>query len=51
MLLNTVKKRSRFKLKEFLHVNESLIKERGNVFTNQIVMSFYNEKKLKNLQN
>ncbi|WP_299244834.1 lantibiotic dehydratase family protein [uncultured Aquimarina sp.] len=51
MLLNTVKKRSRFKLKEFLHVNESLIKEGEKGYTNQIVMSFYNEKKLKNLQN
>ncbi|MFD2563786.1 lantibiotic dehydratase family protein [Aquimarina rubra] len=51
MLLNTVKKRSRFKLKEFLHTEESIAKEGVNTFTNQIVVSFYNEKKLKNLQN
>ncbi|WP_035086019.1 lantibiotic dehydratase family protein [Aquimarina latercula] len=51
MLLNTVKKRERFKLKEFLHSEDSSIKEGENAFTNQIVVSFYNETKLKNIQN
>lgn len=51
MLLNTVKKRGRFKLKEFLHSEDSSIKEGENTFTNQIVVSFYNETKLKNIQN
>ncbi|SEK69564.1 Lantibiotic dehydratase, C terminus [Aquimarina amphilecti] len=50
MLLNTVKKRSTFKLKEFLHSEDSVVKEGENAFTNQIVVSFYNEKKLKNIQ-
>ncbi|WP_299433434.1 lantibiotic dehydratase family protein [uncultured Aquimarina sp.] len=51
MLLNTVKKRGKFRLKEFLHAKGSVVKEGTKTFTNQIVMSFYNEKKLKNLQN
>ncbi|MHA7055678.1 lantibiotic dehydratase family protein [Aquimarina sp. M1] len=50
MLLNTVKKRSKFKLKEFLHAEESVVKEGVKAFTNQIIVSFYNEKKLKNIQ-
>ncbi|WP_299894169.1 lantibiotic dehydratase family protein [uncultured Aquimarina sp.] len=51
MLLNTVKKRGRFKLKEFLHTEDSIVKSGDKAFTNQIVVSFYNEKKLKNIQN
>lgn len=51
MLLNTVKKRGRFKLKEFLHTEESIVNSGDKAFTNQIVVSFYNEKKLKNIQN
>ncbi|WP_378180750.1 lantibiotic dehydratase family protein [Aquimarina sp. SS2-1] len=51
MLLNTVKKRNKFKLKEFLHTEGNMVKEGINTFTNQIVVSFYNEKKLKNIKN
>ncbi|GAA0715262.1 hypothetical protein GCM10009430_09480 [Aquimarina litoralis] len=51
MLLNTIKKRSKFKLKEFLHTEDSIVKSGDKAFTNQIVVSFYNEKKLKNIQN
>ncbi|MBW1294129.1 lantibiotic dehydratase family protein [Aquimarina litoralis] len=51
MLLNTVKKRGRFKLKEFLHTEDSVVTSKSKAFTNQIVVSFYNEKKLKNMQN
>ena len=48
MLLTTVKKRSKFKLKAFLHTEESLVKEGKEACTNQVILSFYNEKKLKN---
>lgn len=51
MLLSTVKKRSRFILKEFLH-NEQSIVSGGNVsYTNQVILSFYNETLLKNQSN
>ncbi len=48
MLLQTVKKRPSFKLKEFLHNQESIVKEGNESYTNQVVLSFYNEHKLKN---
>ncbi len=48
MLLETVKKRSLFKLKEFLHAKDNIVKEENEAYTNQIVFSFYNERKLKN---
>jgi len=50
MLLNTVKKRSKFTLKEYLHSENSVVKKGEEMYTNQIVMSFFNEKKLKNVQ-
>jgi len=46
MLLETVKKRPEFKLKEFLHAQESIVKKDTENYTNQIVVSFYNEQKL-----
>ncbi|MEB3347279.1 lantibiotic dehydratase family protein [Aquimarina gracilis] len=48
MLLETIKKRNSFKIKEFLHAEEGIIKEKGEAYTNQVIFSFYNEKKLKN---
>lgn len=48
MLLNTIKKRSKFQLKEFLHAEDGIIKESVNNYSNQIVVSFFNEEKLIN---
>ncbi len=48
MLLDTVRKRNSFKLKEFLHAEQGIVNEGNEAYTNQIVISFYNEKKLKN---
>ncbi|SHJ47008.1 lantibiotic dehydratase family protein [Aquimarina spongiae] len=48
MLLHTVKKRSSFKLKEFLHDQNGVVNEGDQAYTNQVVLSFYNEQKLKN---
>ncbi len=48
MLLETVKKRSSFRLKEFLHTQENIVKEGEEAYTNQIILSFYNERKLNN---
>ncbi len=50
MLLNTIKKRRKFKLKEFLHSEGSVVKKEEEAFTNQMVISFYNEKKLNKVQ-
>ena len=48
MLLNTIKKREVFQLKEFLHDHTtSIVKEDSNFFSNQIIVSFFNEHKLK----
>ncbi|WP_340065517.1 lantibiotic dehydratase family protein [Ascidiimonas aurantiaca] len=46
MLLDTVKKRGSFKLTEFLFDENSLVKGDDGYYTNQIVLSFYNEDKL-----
>ena len=47
MLLNTVKKRSYFKLTEFLFDKEGVVKdEQGAYYANQVVVSFYNEYRL-----
>ena len=48
MLLHTIKKRSTFKLKEFLHGQNGIVNEGDQAYTNQIVLAFYNEQKLKN---
>ena len=47
MLLSTVKKRMSFTLKEFLHTNESFVSDGNVAFTNQVILSFYNETLLK----
>lgn len=47
MLLDTVKKREVFQLKEFLHGdNNEVVKEASNNFSNQVIVSFFNEHKL-----
>ncbi|WP_340200252.1 lantibiotic dehydratase family protein [Ascidiimonas sp. W6] len=50
MLLDTVKKRESFKITEFLFNEESVVKNENDYYTNQIVLSFYNQNKL-NSQN
>ncbi len=47
MWLDTVKKIEIFVLEEFLFTEESVIKGENKGFTNQFVISFYNEEKLK----
>jgi hypothetical protein len=46
MLLNTVSKRGSFKLTEFLFSESGVVKEGKEYYTNQVVVSFYNEEKL-----
>lgn len=46
MLLNTVSKRGGFKLTEFLFGENGIVKEGSSYYTNQVVVSFYNDKKL-----
>ncbi|WP_299676774.1 lantibiotic dehydratase family protein [uncultured Tenacibaculum sp.] len=51
MFLNTVKNRERVTLKEFLFSEKSIITDKHKgVYTNQVVVSFYNEEKLKNIE-
>mgnify|MGYP003642228212 CR=1 FL=1 len=47
MLLDTVKNRPEFLLTEYLFANNGLVKSKKGYFTHQIVVSFYNQKKLK----
>jgi len=47
MLLSTVKKRGRFILKEFLHTEQSVVSGENASYTNQVILSFYNETLLK----
>jgi len=49
MLLNTVKKKTKFQLKEFLHSKNGIVMENKNMYANQIVVSYYNEEKLKSV--
>lgn len=51
MLLDAVRRKEKFQLKEFLHSTEGVVKNRGEVYSNQIVISFYNDHKLKSAQN
>ena len=46
MLLDTVKKRGQFKITEFLFDKDSIVKSKEGYYTNQLVISFYNENKL-----
>ncbi|WP_430411294.1 lantibiotic dehydratase family protein [Kordia sp.] len=46
MLLDTVSKRGAFKLTEFLFSESGVVKEGKEYYTNQVVVSFYNEQKL-----
>lgn len=46
MLISTVKKRSSFILKEFLHSPDNSIKGEQGAYANQIILSFYNQDKL-----
>jgi hypothetical protein len=50
MFLNTIKKKSNVKIREFLFEEEGIIRSSDNkeYYTNQIVLSFYNGTKLKN---
>lgn len=49
MLLDTVKNRSNFKIKECLSINNTLISDVcGEHYSNQIIISFYNSNKLQN---
>lgn len=47
MLLSTVKKRGGFILKEFLHNEQSVVSGENASYTNQVILSFYNETLLK----
>ena len=51
MLLSTIKGEKNFKLKEFLHITPENTKVANNYFTNQIVLSFYNQDLLKQCSN
>lgn len=42
MLLETIKNRDEFVLKEFLHQNEGLVSSEQGYHTNQVIVSFYN---------
>lgn len=46
MLIETVKKRSNFKLTEFLFSEDGLVNSSDEYFSNQIVLSYYNAMKL-----
>ncbi len=48
MLLETVKNRDEFMFKEFLHHKEGVVLSDQGYHTNQVVVSFFNEKKLNN---
>lgn len=51
MLLSTVKKKMKFKLIEFLHIDSENKEVSETYFTNQVVLSFYNEALLKHRSN
>lgn len=42
MLLKAVNKKTGFQLKEFLYTEDTIVKQGGNEYTNQVIMSFYN---------
>ncbi len=47
MFLNTVKHQSSFILSEFLFSEDGILKKGKEYYTNQVIVSFYNEEKLK----
>ena len=52
LLLDSVKRKTQFILEEFLFTEDPIVKNEGNdFFTNQFVVSFYNEEKLKKAVN
>ena len=53
MFLNLVKKRPQFRLAEFLHGQDGLVKDQSGdtYFTNQIILSFYHQDRLAKAQN
>ena len=51
MLIDTVKKREGFQLKEFLHTTKSIVKQGEDFYANQIILSFYNEDRLQQSKN
>jgi hypothetical protein len=46
MLLDEVRKRSGFRLIEFLHTEEGIVKRDEDYYTNEVIISFYNDEKL-----
>lgn len=48
MLLNEVKKKKQFKLSEFFHAEDTVVKQGSNSYTNQVLLSFVNTQKRKN---
>ena len=48
MFLQTINKRDQFKLTEFLFGESGTVKSGGEYYTNQVIVSFYNEEKLNN---
>jgi hypothetical protein len=52
MLFNTIKNRKQFVLEEYLFNNTSIVKDiESNNYCNQFVVSFFNNKKLKHIEN
>nr|WP_299345956.1 lantibiotic dehydratase [Allomuricauda sp.] len=49
MLLNSVKNREEFILKEFLHYEDSVVTSEKGHFANQVVVSFYNQGKMQSV--
>ena len=50
MLLNAVNKRKYFTISEFLFDEDGIVKKEEEYYTNQVVVSFYNEEKLRKSQ-
>lgn len=46
MFLDTVEKRTDFKLTEFLFAEGGIVKHKAEYYTNQVIVSFFNEEKL-----
>ncbi|WP_299534492.1 lantibiotic dehydratase family protein [Ulvibacterium sp.] len=46
MFLDTVEKRTEFKLTEFLFAEDGVVKHEKAYYTNQVIVSFFNEEKL-----